>query len=154
MPEQTFKAKLKNIGTWVVVIAPFDTLLLFGTKKHVRIKGTIDQLPFTSSLMPMGNGKHFFPVKLEIRKAIHKKPGDVVEVQLKEDTDELKLPRELKEAFKASPEAKKIFGTYSYSHQKEYVTYVQSAKKAETRIARAVESVLKLERLFLSSPNK
>lgn len=155
MSKQKFKTKLKKVGSWTIAPAPFDTFKVFGTKSHVRVKGTINGYEFGGvSLMPMGDGTHFLAIKSEIRKAIGKEAGDTVEIVVENDNSELKVPAELKEAFKASPEAKKMFEAYSYSHKKLYVSHIAEAKAKETKVRRAVESVLALEKAYFDKQAK
>jgi hypothetical protein len=150
MPLQKFKSKLEKVGSWTIVKAPFDAKKLFGSAGYIRVKGTIDNVPFNISLMPMGDGVHCFPVKAKLRKLIGKDKGDSVTVILeKDDTEpELEIPSELKQAFKASKEAKKMFDSYSFSMQREHCRYISEGKKSETRMNRAVATVVKLEKLF------
>ncbi len=53
------------------------------------------------------------------------------------------VPAELKRAFKSDKESKSAFEKLSYTHQKEYVKWIDEAKKAET-CARRVEQIIKL----------
>jgi hypothetical protein len=48
------------------------------------VKGTINDHPFLSSFMALGDGTHKLPVKAEIRDAIGKGIGDMVTVHLTE----------------------------------------------------------------------
>jgi len=50
-------------------------------------------------------------------------------------------PAEFLEALEREPEAKKYFNTLSMSHQKEYIGWIITAKREETRIKRIRESV-------------
>jgi uncharacterized protein YdeI (YjbR/CyaY-like superfamily) len=45
----------------------------------------------------------------------------------------LKVPADLTAAFKRSARARKAFAAMSYSHQKEYVEWIEEAKRDETR---------------------
>ena len=157
MSRQKFKTTMQKMGAWTVAITPIDVRAVFGKGGSVRVKGTIDGYPFgDTSLMPMRTGEHCLAIRSDVRKAIRKEAGATIEIVLEEDFAELKIPAELKEAFKASPEAKKLFEAYSPSHRRNYIRYIDESKKKETREKRAVDSVLKLEKIFFGEglPNR
>ena len=113
----------------------------------VKVKGTIDGVPFTKyHLMPMGNGKLFLPVKAEIRKKIKKDVGDFVHVILYPDNEPIEIPVEMVECLKESPKAYTFFNSLSEGEQKLYMKWIYSAKKEETkaqRLAKAIERLSK-----------
>ena len=50
--------------------------------------------------------------------------------------DSMTIPLELSSALSADKEAQAIFNKLSSSHQREYIKWVEEAKKAETRAKR------------------
>jgi Domain of unknown function (DUF1905) len=84
--DHTFTATLErgsNAGAWTCVIINW-TADFFGTRGLVKVTGTIDDQPFTTSFMALGDGTHKLPVTKTMLRALGKQPGDTVTIHLAE----------------------------------------------------------------------
>lgn len=111
----------------------------------IKVKGKIDDYEFDKySLMPMGNGRLFLPVKSEIRKKIKKEAGDTVTIILYTDNSRLEVPEDLEECLKLEPKSYSNFLKFKESEQEEFINWIYSAKREETRVERIVKTIEKL----------
>jgi hypothetical protein len=82
--DRTFTATLKKSpakGGWTYVVMD-GSAEFFATRGLVKVSGTIDDQPFTSSFMALGDGTHKLPVNATIRRHLGKQPGDTITVHL------------------------------------------------------------------------
>jgi hypothetical protein len=80
----TFTAKLRREpgkGGWTYVVME-GSADVFATRGLVKVNGTVDDEPFTSSFMALGDGTHKLPVKATILRDLGKQAGDTVTVHL------------------------------------------------------------------------
>lgn len=141
-----FEAKLvrpEGTGAWTYVEVPATVSEALGSRGRVPVGGTVSGVAFRGSLMPAGEGRHFIVVAKPIRDEAGLATGDVVTVVIWPDTAErvVDQPPELITALDENPAARAVYEGYSYSHRKEYATWVGEAKKAETRATRAAKAV-------------
>jgi hypothetical protein len=152
MTQHKFKVKLiGHEGTQVAALKlPFAVLEVFQTNGRVPVKGTINGFPFRSSLMNMGDG-HMMAVNAQLRAGARCKGGDAVDVVMELDEEERKVevPAYLKKIINSDVKAKDFWSKLSFTHQKEYVREIDSAKRPETRekrIAAMMQSLRKSQR--------
>ncbi|MGO4373255.1 YdeI/OmpD-associated family protein, partial [Paenibacillus sp. MCAF20] len=73
--------------------------------------------------------------------------GESVRMTMELDTAPLdvEVPDDLAAGLGEDEQARSVFESLSYSHKKEYITWIEDAKKAETRQNRIVKSIEKLK---------
>jgi len=84
--DTTFTAPIRRDegpGAWTIVVMP-NSGEFFGTRRPVKVGGTIDGLPFQATLLPMGNGHHMVPIKAALRAKLGKSAGEDITVHLRQ----------------------------------------------------------------------
>jgi hypothetical protein len=148
MEAQHFKAILVKpdaVGAWTYLTVPFKADEVFASRARIPVIGTINNVPYTGSLLPHGDGHHYLVVNKTLQKSCGASIGDQVTVTmlLDEAIRAVEVPEDLKTALSLDRNIEKIFNEFSYSHQKEYVEWITNAKKTETRKAR-IEKALQM----------
>ena len=147
---ESFRAVLTSKGPsggWTHVLIPFDFLQVFGSRGRIPVSGTLNGAPYRSSIMPEGDGTHYLNITKALMAASLTKPGDTVELTMEIDRAErtVEVPEDLTYALAAAPAAKAIFDALAYSHRKQYADWIVSARRPETRRARALKAVERLQ---------
>lgn len=141
-----FKAIIQQNGeiNAAFVEFPFSTEELFNKKGQVKIKAVFDgKVEYRGSLAKMKSDCHILGLTQEIRKQLGKTFGDEVSVSLIEDKDErvVEIADDIALVFNENPEAKNLFDKMSYTHRKEYIRWIEEAKKPDTRENRKVKMI-------------
>jgi hypothetical protein len=140
-----FTAPIESDGRGAWVVVPIDVEAAFGAKR-VPVSATIDGVPYRGSLVRMGGQTHVLGVLKEIREHLGKGAGDTVDVTLEHDLmpREVLVPDDLALALRSSPPASRVFESLAYSHRREYVRWIESAKREDTRARRVALTLEKL----------
>ena len=143
MGKRKFTAEIllhKSGGMYILV--PFDVEKEYG-KKRVKIIAKIESETYRGLLTRMGSPDHVLIILKEIREKIGKTVGDIINVEVEEDTKPrvIIVPKDLQKLLDENPNIKAFFQTLSYTHQKEYVQWIEGAKKEETRIRRLNKAI-------------
>ncbi len=140
---KTFTTQLVNDGG---VEVPFDVEQVFG-KKRVPIVVTVNGVKYRTTVAVYG-GRYFFPMRREIREQAGVEANGKVKVTIEPDLAPrtIEAPRDLAAAIRKSAPAHARWKTWSYTHRKEMVDWLTSAKRPETRERRVAKAVAMLER--------
>jgi len=127
---------------------PYAVLDEFGVRGRVAVKASFDGVEYRGSLVKMGTDCHILGLTKAIRNQIAKAPGDFVHVELIQDTVPrvVDVPVAVKKVLANNPLAADFFKSLSYTHRKEYVQWITSAKREKTRESR----LRKMEQLLES----
>ena len=122
---------------------PYEVEELFGTCGRVPVLATFDGEPYRGSLVKMGMDCHLLLVLKDIRQKIGKQAGDLVQitVELDDQMRFIEIPRDFQTALDDNAKANEVFKKISYSHQRDYVLWIEEAKKETTRQRRRLKAV-------------
>jgi hypothetical protein len=139
MPKQksyTFKALIYKTGINFAVDVPVDiTSGLAAAKGYVRIRGMVNNIPFTKSLVPVKGGPYRLFINTVTIKDIRKMVGQVAEFVIEQDTtnpeNEFPMPQLLAEQLKQK-HLLDDFNALPFYRRKEFLRYLANIKTAET----------------------
>ena len=120
---------------------PFDVEEVFGNI-NVKVKATFDGKLYRGSIVRM-DGCYMIGITRALRQEIGKGPGDQLSVIIEKDDEQriVNVPEDLEISLKKVPGLLEKFQKQSYTHQKEYVEWINEAKKEETREQRISQTV-------------
>jgi Uncharacterized protein conserved in bacteria len=127
---------------------PFSVEELFGTRGQVKVKAIFDgKVEYRGSLANMGRNCHTLGLTIAIRQSLSKNFGETIIVELERDLEvrEVSIPDDAQHLLNENPDEKAFFEKLSYTHRKEYINWITSAKREETRAKRLIQFIGKLQ---------
>lgn len=126
------------------IVFDFDPQKIFGTKARVPVVLTIDGKKFRRSIARYA-GELMLVFNAELREQTGYKAGDRINVLIERDFEPrvVELPQDVSQALKTARLMDK-WNSWSYSHQREDLAWIEEAKRPETRkkrIARLVDAL-------------
>ncbi|MFT4099751.1 MAG: YdeI/OmpD-associated family protein [Burkholderiaceae bacterium] len=146
MAARTVTVKLHREGSATCFIpVPFDPKAAFG-RIRAPVKVTLNGYTYRSTIAAMG-GTHRIPLRKSHREAAGLDGTETLLVCIELDTEEraVSVPSDLQGALDASSHAAKRWAALSYSHQKEHLDAIESARRPETRARRIAAAITMLE---------
>lgn len=141
-----FTAPLELHGKTATGIEVPDSVVAgLGGGKRPAVAVTLNGFTYRTTVAPY-NGVYLIPVSAETRASSGASAGDILTVTIELDTAPrtVTVPDDLAAAFEDHAPARAFYESLSFSNQRGYVDWIESAKKPETRqarVAKAVESL-------------
>ena len=138
-----FEAKLSRPATprdaaWTFLVLPAAASAKLPTRSMVTVEGSLAGAPFQATLEPDGEGSHWFKVDRALGEAAGVAAGDtvVLEIAPVEQEPEPEVPADLKRALSGNAAAKATWDDITPVARRDWVHWITSGKKAETRVKR------------------
>src|SRR5688500_8316747 len=119
---------------------PDEVVESLGAGRRPPVVVTVSDYTYRTTVAPMG-GAFWIPLAAEHREAAEVAAGDEVDVAVELDSAprEVAVPDDLAAAF--DDDVRAVFDALAFSHRKEWVRWIEEAKKPETRALRVEKTV-------------
>lgn len=140
-----FNARLARPGgadrgaPWMFVHLPQDASDKLPSRSMVSVEGTFNGHSFAATLKPDGDGGHWLQVEPTLSEAAGAAAGDVVEIEIAPAAvePEPSVPDDVRVALEAAgPKAMETWRSITPMARRDYIAWIVSGKKAETRVKR------------------
>jgi len=131
-------------GSALIHLPAFSPRTLGKGRKPVN--ANLNGTSFRSSVFPEDKVRQYLVINQEVRTAANLSHGQIIAASLTPDREprSLQLPTDLARALAAEPAAQARFASLALSHQREYLRWIEEAKKPETRARRIAETLKKI----------
>ena len=141
-----FQAVLETHGkTATGIEVPPEVVDALGAGKRPPVQVSLNGHAYRSTIAPMG-GRYLLPVSAAVRSAAGVSAGDRLDVKVELDSQPrtVAAPDDLAAELDRDPALRVAWEKLAFTHQREHVEAIESAKKPETRrrrLAKALEMI-------------
>lgn len=130
-------------AAWSFLVLPASASRKLPTRSMTTVEGSFGGQPLKATLEPDGQGSHWLKVPRALREAAGVDVGDTVALEIAPAAEELeaRVPADLRTALSTSPEAKAQWDSLTPVARRDWIQWLDSAKKVETREKRIASSV-------------
>ena len=146
-----FRTKLSRPASpkdaaWTFLVLPASASGKLPTRSMTTVDGTLNGEAFQATLEPDGQGSHWLKVTKALREAAGAEVGDTVTLEISpvEKEPEPKVPADLRKALAADPAAKATWADITPVARRDWIAWITSGRKAETRGKRVAVAIDKL----------
>jgi hypothetical protein len=151
-PKIRFSAKLlqpagrSKVGSWTFLSLPKKVSAKLPSRGLTTVEGTINGFPFRATLEPDGQKSHWLKVDQKMREAAGADTGDVVTLEIAPtgEEPESKMPADLRKALVGAPKARALWSDITPIARRDWIQWIVSAKRPETRARRIQNACLML----------
>ena len=145
MANRTFKATVAANDGKVFIAVPFDPNEAWGARQRHHITGAINEHRIRGELHQDGD-RYYYPLGPAFRRDTGIQTGDKVVVTLApEGPQQDNMAQDITTALAAQPNALAFFESLPTFYRKNYIRWIDSAKRPETRAAHIAEMVTLLK---------
>ena len=138
-----FKARLLRPAKpanadWAFLVLPQAASNRLPARSQVSVDGTFGAVPFQATLEPDGQGSHWLKVGKPLLDAAGVVAGDTVALNVAPVAEEPEpaVPPDLRKALDANPAASATWDDITPLARRDWIQWMTSGKKAETRVKR------------------
>jgi len=136
MTVQRFKSTITKSGSRTIIPVPFDPDEVWGAKAQHYITGSVNGCRIRGKLESDGS-EYFFSIGPAWRRDNGLEAGTKVSVELQpEGPQSANLSADITAALDAAPEAQAYFDSLASFYRNNFIRWIESAKRPETRKAR------------------
>jgi hypothetical protein len=138
-----FEAKLMKPAdagreSWTFLVLPRKASAKLPTRGMTTVEGTLNGRAFRATVEPDGRKSHWLRVSRKLREEAGAQPGDVVSLAIEPARVELeaRVPPDLRKVLAAHREAKAVWEEISPAARRDWIQWITTAKRPETRARR------------------